>query len=135
MQKSRARREWLEAFFGEYPVTLLLKGVRTLIGERGAPPAYNMTGHPGMATGGMGDVLAGVAAELSLRDSPATQESLTASDILTNLGLAFLSLPAYPLEGAAASPDPNFNLGESLAGEALDTTRLLLGTMGGRSRR
>ena len=48
----------------EYPVMLLLKGARTLIGERGTPPAYNTTGHPGMATGGMGDVLTGVAAAL-----------------------------------------------------------------------
>jgi NAD(P)H-hydrate epimerase len=120
-QKSCTRREWLEAFVGEYPVTLLLKGARTLIGERGAPPAYNTTGHPGMATGGMGDVLTGVAAailaqgtpplqsaklaawlcghaaELALRDSPASQESLTPSDILTHLGSAFTHLRAGSL--------------------------------------
>jgi NAD(P)H-hydrate epimerase len=115
-QKSRTRRQWLEDFVAEYPVMLLLKGARTLIGERGAPPAYNTTGHPGMASGGMGDTLTGVAAallaqgkfpiqsaklaawlcghaaELALRDTPTSQESLTASDILTHLGPAFLSL-------------------------------------------
>jgi NAD(P)H-hydrate epimerase len=120
-QKSRTRRQWLEAFVGEYPVTLLLKGARTLIGERGVPPAYNTTGHPGMATGGMGDVLTGVAAallaqeksplpsaklaawlcghaaELALRDGSASQESLTASDILTHLGPAFTNLRAGAL--------------------------------------
>jgi NAD(P)H-hydrate epimerase len=120
-QKSRTRRQWLEAFVGEYPVTLLLKGARTLIGERGVPSAYNTTGHPGMATGGMGDVLTGVAtallaqgnsplhsaklaawlcghaAELALRDGSASQESLTASDITTHLGHAFLSLRAGAL--------------------------------------
>ena len=115
-QKSRDRRQWLEDFVAEYPVTLLLKGARTLIGKRGAPPAYNTTGHPGMATGGMGDVLTGVAAallaqgktpfqsaklaawlcghaaELALCDGPASQESLTASDITTHLGPAFTDL-------------------------------------------
>jgi NAD(P)H-hydrate epimerase len=120
-QKSRTRRQWLEDFVAEYPVTLLLKGARTLIGEREAPPAYNPTGHPGMATGGMGDVLTGVAAallaqgksplqsaklaawlcghaaELALRDGPASQESLTASDIPTHLGPAFIHLRAGAL--------------------------------------
>lgn len=112
----RTRREWLEAFVEEYPVTLLLKGARTLIGECGSPPAYNTTGHPGMATGGMGDVLTGVAAallaqgksplqsaklaawlcghaaELALRNGSASQESLTASDVLAHLGSAFNGL-------------------------------------------
>jgi NAD(P)H-hydrate epimerase len=104
--------------FEKYPVTLLLKGARTLIGERGSAPAFNSTGHPGMASGGMGDVLTGVsaallaqgktplqsaklaawicgrAAELSLRDNLVSQESLTASDILTHLGPAFFDLRA-----------------------------------------
>ncbi|MFM8716345.1 MAG: NAD(P)H-hydrate dehydratase, partial [Spartobacteria bacterium] len=117
-QKTRTRRDWLEAFVGEYPVTLLLTGARTLIGQHGFPSAYNTTGHPGMATGGMGDVLTGVAAallaqgktplqsaklaawlcghaaELALRDGPASEESLTASDIPTHLGLAFNALRA-----------------------------------------
>lgn len=117
-RKNRNRREWLEAFVDEYPVTLLLKGARTLIGERGTPPAYNTTGHPGMATGGMGDVLTGVAAallaqgkspfqsaklaawlcghaaELALRDGLASQESLAASDVLAHLGPAFIDLRA-----------------------------------------
>lgn len=120
-QKSRPRREWLQAFVDGYPVTLLLKGSRTLLGEHGAPPAYNTTGHPGMATGGMGDVLTGVsaallaqgktplqsgklaawlcghAAELALRDGHASQESLTASDVLAHLGPAFNALRAGAL--------------------------------------
>ena len=115
-QNSRTRREWLEVFVSEYPVTLLLKGARTLVGERGAYCAYNTTGHPGMATGGMGDVLTGVAAallaqgksplqsaklaawicghaaELALRDGSVSQESLIASDIATYLGPAFNDL-------------------------------------------
>jgi len=42
--------------------TLLLKGARTVISTEGPPTYFNTTGHPGMATGGMGDVLTGVCA-------------------------------------------------------------------------
>jgi NAD(P)H-hydrate epimerase len=115
-QQSRTRRQWVDDFVAEYPVTLLLKGARTLIGESGSPPAYNSTGHPGMASGGMGDALTGVAAallaqgktplqsatiaawicgraaEIALRDSSTSQESLTASDVITHLGPAFTDL-------------------------------------------
>ena len=44
--------------------TLLLKGARTVIACAGEPLRYNSTGHAGMATGGMGDFLSGVAAAL-----------------------------------------------------------------------
>ncbi len=44
--------------------TLLLKGARTVIACAGEPLRYNSTGHAGMATGGMGDFLTGVAAAL-----------------------------------------------------------------------
>ena len=46
-------------------MTLLLKGARTLIGEKGRAPAYNSTGNAGMATGGMGDLLTGLCAGLA----------------------------------------------------------------------
>ena len=55
-----SRIDTVRGFTARYPVTLLLKGARTLIGERGRPPAYNTTGNAGMATGGMGDVLTGI---------------------------------------------------------------------------
>jgi NAD(P)H-hydrate epimerase len=110
------RRAWLEAFVGEFPVTLLLKGSRTLVGEAGSPTSYNSTGHPGMGSGGMGDVLTGVcaallaqgkspleaaklgawvcgrSAEVALRDGGASQESLVASDVIDFLGAAFEDL-------------------------------------------
>lgn len=55
------RRRQAEAFCARHPqVTLLLKGARTLIACQGEPTRINSTGHPGMATGGMGDVLSGV---------------------------------------------------------------------------
>ena len=115
------RRAWLEAFVGEFPVTLLLKGSRTLMGEAGSPTSYNSTGHPGMGSGGMGDVLTGVcaallaqgkspleaaklgawvcgrSAEIALRDGGASQESLRASDVIDRLGAAFDDLRRNPL--------------------------------------
>ncbi len=100
-------------FCEQYPVTLLLKGSRTIVCERGKAISYNTTGNPGMASGGMGDVLTGVcaglagrklspydaarigawvcgrAAEMSIFYSGASEESLLASDVLDHLGAAF----------------------------------------------
>jgi len=110
---NRLRREIVEAFTAKYPVTLLLKGARTIIGERDRPHSYNCTGTPGMATGGMGDVLTGVcaaligqglslydaarlgawlcgrAAELAIFHGPCSEESLVATDLLGQIGNAF----------------------------------------------
>jgi hydroxyethylthiazole kinase-like uncharacterized protein yjeF len=103
-------------FCDQFPITLLLKGSRTIVCERGKPISYNTTGNPGMASGGMGDVLTGVCAglagrELSLYDSGRigawicgraaemsvfqkgeSEESLLASNVLSNLGGAFNEL-------------------------------------------
>jgi len=46
-------------------VTLLHKGARTAIASPDRPVELNTTGHPGMASGGMGDVLTGVCAGLA----------------------------------------------------------------------
>jgi len=40
--------------------TVVLKGAGTVIADVGRPISVNMTGNPGMASGGMGDVLAGL---------------------------------------------------------------------------
>jgi NAD(P)H-hydrate epimerase len=61
----RSRRQTVEAFTSRYPHVLLLKGCRTLVGQREQPLSYNTTGHPGMATGGVGDVTTGVIAALA----------------------------------------------------------------------
>jgi NAD(P)H-hydrate epimerase len=103
-------------FCDKFPVTLLLKGSRTIVCERDKPISYNTTGNPGMASGGMGDVLTGVcaglggrglsmydagrmgawvcgrAAEMSIFQHGASEESLLASDVLANLGGAFNEL-------------------------------------------
>ena len=97
---------------------MLLKGARTVIAEKGRPLRYNTTGHPGMATGGMGDVLTGVcsallgqgadtylaasigawicgrAAEIAVTRGGQSVESLAPADVLENLGRAFDSLRA-----------------------------------------
>lgn len=44
--------------------TIVLKGAGTVVATPGRPLAINMTGNPGMASGGSGDVLAGILAGL-----------------------------------------------------------------------
>jgi len=114
----RGRRETVEAFTTRWPHVLLLKGARTLIGQQGHPLSYNTTGSPGMATGGMGDVLTGVcaalagqglalfdaartgawvcgrAAEIALSHGQVSEESLTPISLIEHLGLAFNDLRA-----------------------------------------
>jgi ADP-dependent NAD(P)H-hydrate dehydratase / NAD(P)H-hydrate epimerase len=107
-----SRSELAEKFTAEFPITLLLKGSRTIVAEKGKFISYNTTGNPGMATGGMGDVLTGVcsallaqnlspfdaarlgawtcgrAAEISIFNHGESQQSLLPRDVLTNLGRA-----------------------------------------------
>ena len=97
------------------PVTLLFKGARTVIAEAGRETAINPTGHPGMATGGIGDVLTGLAAaligqglgpfeaaaagswlvgraaEAALALGENSPESLAAGDLADHIGAAFHS--------------------------------------------
>jgi NAD(P)H-hydrate epimerase len=113
----RARRETVADFMERQAVVLLLKGARTIIGERGRALSYNTTGNPGMATGGMGDVLTGVcaalagqglalydtarvgawlcgrAAELAVSDAE-SEESLVPSQVIAHLGAACKNLRA-----------------------------------------
>ena len=119
--RARTRRQWVEDFLQEYPVSLLLKGARTLVGGE-QRISYNPTGNPGMASGGMGDVLTGVcaalipqiaeeqnfrapvlgawlcgrAAEKAVSGRCGAPESLTASDVVAHLGAAFRALREDP---------------------------------------
>jgi NAD(P)H-hydrate epimerase len=103
-------------FCQRFPVTLLLKGSRTIVAERHRSLSYNTTGNPGMATGGMGDILTGVcaglsgqglslydaarlgawlcgrAAELAIFDGGQSEQSLLPRDVLEHLGTAFKEL-------------------------------------------
>lgn len=68
---SLTRRQQVESFTATHPqLTLLLKGARTVIAHHDQPTSYNSTGHPGMATGGMGDVLSGVLGSLLAQKIP-----------------------------------------------------------------
>lgn len=50
-----------------YQAVTALKGAGTLVCEPGGVPWLNLTGNPGMASGGVGDVLAGIAGALWAR--------------------------------------------------------------------
>ena len=115
-QMNRTRRLWAQEFVVAHPVTLLLKGSRAIVAEKGNPVCFNSTGNPGMGSGGMGDVLTGVtaaligsgrsprdtaiigawlcgrAAEIAIFNCADSQESLTASSVIDHLGEAFASL-------------------------------------------
>ena len=109
MSRAGAARNFCERF----PVTLLFKGSHTIVAVRDRPLSFNTTGNPGMASGGMGDILTGVcagllgqglslydaarlgawvcgrAAEMSIFNGHASEQSLLATDVLERLGDAF----------------------------------------------
>jgi ADP-dependent NAD(P)H-hydrate dehydratase / NAD(P)H-hydrate epimerase len=104
------------SFCEQFPVTLLLKGSRTVVAQRDRPLSFNSTGNPGMAKGGMGDVLTGVcagligqglslydaarigawlcgrSAEIAIFQAGATEQSLLPGDIFDYLARAFAEL-------------------------------------------
>ena len=112
----KMRAEIATKFCNRFRVTLLFKGSRTIVAERGRPLSYNTTGNPGMATGGMGDVLTGVcaglvgqglslydaarvgawlcgrAAEIAIFNDGQSEQSLLPRDVLDRLGDAFKEL-------------------------------------------
>ena len=98
----------------EYGFIIVLKGANTLIATPDGKLYFNSTGNPGMASGGMGDVLTGIivgllaqgysstdsavlgvylhglSADLALQTQ--SEESLLASDVAGNLGNTFKHL-------------------------------------------
>ena len=115
-EEQQSRAKTARKFCDRFPITLLLKGSRTIVAERGWPLSYNTTGDPGMATGGMGDVLTGVcagllgqglspydaarvgawlcgrAAEIAIFNGNQSEQSLLPRDVLDHLGEAFKEL-------------------------------------------
>lgn len=110
---TESRENAARRFCDRVPATLLLKGSRTIVTRRGEPLWINSTGTPAMASGGQGDMLAGVigarlafgdppiqaaalaawvcgrAAEIALDQGGYSEESLAASDVGHLLGAAF----------------------------------------------
>jgi len=110
------RAEIATKFCNRFAVTLLFKGSRTIVAQRDRPLSYNTTGNPGMATGGMGDILTGVcaglvgqrlslydaarvgtwvcarAAEMAIFNDGQSEQSLLPRDVLDHLGEAFNEL-------------------------------------------
>ena len=54
-----------QKFAMEYQVVVVLKGYRTMVFGTNGEIWFNSTGNPGMATGGSGDVLAGMIAGIA----------------------------------------------------------------------
>lgn len=115
LPSDRSRVDLARTITDSCPATLLFKGARTVVAEHGKETALNPTGHPGMASGGMGDVLTGLAAaliaqglspykagiagswligraaEIALVAGNSSPESLSAGDVAEHLGAAFHS--------------------------------------------
>jgi NAD(P)H-hydrate epimerase len=75
----RSREDASNHFTENHPSVLLLKGARTLVQQRGGPLYHNSTGHAGMATAGMGDILAGVISGLQAQGLSSITASCAAS--------------------------------------------------------
>ena len=112
------RRVRAEKLAESTQATVLLKGARTVIASpiENAPTAFNSTGNPGMASGGIGDTLSGLcgaiagnklslydaacvgswingrAAENAVFNAGQSEQSLIASDLTAHYGAAFRDL-------------------------------------------
>jgi NAD(P)H-hydrate epimerase len=114
VNNSFERMSLQQEFSIRHHCTVVLKGAHTCITSPQGNCHFNTTGNPGMATGGSGDVLTGIILGMLAQGYSATQaaiagtflhgraadialkqqscESLIASDIIDNLGHAFLSI-------------------------------------------
>ena len=108
------RLGWVRKLADRYRSTVILKGAGSTICQPGGRPWINLTGNPGMACGGMGDLLAGMVTALWAGGLPALtaasaavwahgtagdrvalkegQTALTATALSEELGAAFLSI-------------------------------------------
>jgi len=102
------------AYAKEKGVVLLLKGTATVIAGPDGRVAINSTGNPGMATGGMGDVLAGVIGALLAQGLAAWEAAclgafahgLAADRLARSRGRGPARQPARDLRGGLPRPRP-----------------------------
>ena len=89
--------------------TIVLKGLPTVIGHRGAVPWTVASGNPGLGTGGSGDVLSGIlAAVFAQGDEPTASAALAAHALGRAADLAARRVTGRsmrPLDVIAALPD------------------------------
>ncbi len=120
--------EKAKAFSRKYACILVLKGAHTLV-FHGGKGYINVTGNPGMATAGSGDVLSGMIASLlaqgydpleaalfgvhlhgrsgDLALSETGYEGLTAGMLIANIGKAFMDLFRNPEPDPEATEEEN----------------------------
>lgn len=113
-ENSFSRLEKQVEFAAKYNCIVVLKGAYSSVATPGGRVFFNSTGNPGMATGGSGDVLTGIVLSLLSQgytaenasvtgvylhglagDTAAAKlgyESIIASDIIDNIGNAFLKI-------------------------------------------
>lgn len=109
-----ARLALLQSKAREYQQIILLKGAHTIVALPDGHCYFNNTGNPGMATGGSGDALTGILTSLLAQGYPPSdaaivgvylhgkaadlavveigENALLPSDLIKNIGKAFLSL-------------------------------------------
>jgi NAD(P)H-hydrate epimerase len=108
---TRARLEAAQTFANRHGCIIVLKGFQSIIAAPGGTPHINLSGNPGLATAGAGDVLTGLIASLAAQgvsvvgaaragvylhglaaDSAAGRESMasvTAPGVIAHLGAAY----------------------------------------------
>ena len=111
-----SRLETATVFAKQHRVTVVLKGANSIVAFAGGEAYVNMTGNPGMATPGSGDVLAGIIVSLLAQGLPPkqavpyavylhglagdhaaasySQRGMTAGDIIAKLPGIFLDMEA-----------------------------------------
>lgn len=76
------RENAVRNFIKSHKCILVLKGASTLVGSAGYSEVYvNSTGNPGMATGGCGDVLAGIIASFIAQGTESFKSAVSAVNI------------------------------------------------------
>ena len=86
----QANRESLARDFAtRNHVTLVLKGWRTLVAHPDGTIAVNMTGNPGMAKGGSGDILTGIVAAMVAQHPDRVSDAVSAAVYLHGLAADF----------------------------------------------